>query len=61
MSIADLLEVAGSVLVAVAVGLLVAVLVPPVFAWPAGMAATGAGFYLLSLLAERAARRGGGS
>lgn len=59
MSIADLLEVAGMALFVVALGLLAAVLVPPLFAWPAGLSTSGAGFYLLSLLAARAGRDGG--
>lgn len=61
MSIADLFEVAGMALFIVALGLLAAVLVPSPFAWPAGLATAGAGFYLLSLLAARAANHDGGA
>jgi len=63
MSIDEVLELAGWLVLIVAAGLGVAAVVPPAFTWAAGLAVVGVGLWLLSIVAERASRpkREGGS
>lgn len=60
MSVSEVLELAGALVIVVALGLAAAAVVPPAFVWSAGMAVVGVGLIVLSLLMERAANRGGG-
>ncbi len=58
MSIAELIELFGSLLLVAAVACAAAVLLPG-WSWPAGLGVAGAGLLVVSALMERASRRGG--
>jgi len=56
MSIDEVLELAGGLVLVIAAGLAVAALVPSSFTWAAGLAVVGVGLWVLSIVAERANR-----